>query len=60
MIGQCCDPLRDHLRERPDGAPAALLDTFLRQKLAGRLLARAPSRRERGWLLMAVGIPCRR
>ncbi|MCQ6263819.1 MerR family transcriptional regulator [Alcanivorax sp. MM125-6] len=58
VIGQCCDPLRDHLRERPDGAaPRALLDTLLRQKLAGRLLARAPSRRERGWLLMAVGDP---
>ncbi|MBL7250018.1 MerR family transcriptional regulator [Alloalcanivorax sp. C16-2] len=58
VIGQCCDPLREHLRARPDGAASrTLLDTFLRQKLAGRLLARAPSRRERGWLLMAVGDP---
>jgi len=53
-----CDPLRDHLRALPgQGASQALLDTFLRQKLAGRLLARAPGRRERAWLVMAVGDP---
>jgi len=53
-----CDPLRDHLRALPGhGASQALLDSFLRQKLAGRLLARAPGRRERAWLVMAVGDP---
>ncbi len=53
-----CDPLRDHLRALPgQGASQALLDSFLRQKLAGRLLARAPGRRERAWLVMAVGDP---
>ena len=32
-----CDPLRDHLRALPGhGASQALLDSFLRQKLAGR------------------------
>lgn len=53
-----CDPLRDHLRALPgQGVAQALLDSFLRQKLAGRLLARAPGRRERAWLVMAVGDP---
>lgn len=53
-----CDPLRDHLRALPGhGASQALLDSFLRQKLAGRLLARAPGRREPAWLVMAVGDP---
>jgi len=58
VITGFCDPLRDHLRALPgQSASRALLDSFLRQKLAGRVLARAPGRRERAWLVMAVGDP---
>ncbi|MCH2559205.1 MAG: MerR family transcriptional regulator, partial [Alcanivorax sp.] len=58
VLTHCCDPLREHLRARPDGAAARLLlDSVLRQKLGGRALALAPGRRDRAWLVLAVGDP---
>lgn len=53
-----CDPLLESLRMCPARAGArALLESTLQQKLAGRLLSQAPRRREKGWLVMAVGDP---
>ncbi|MFP1682709.1 MerR family transcriptional regulator [Alloalcanivorax sp. C16-1] len=58
VLTHCCDPLREHLRSRPDGAAARLLlDSVLRQKLGGRALALAPDRRDPAWLVLAVGDP---
>lgn len=58
VFGLFCDPLLESLRMRPARAGArALLESTLQQKLAGRLLSQAPRRREKGWLVMAVGDP---
>tara|TARA_A100001391_G_scaffold46470_1_gene27442 strand:+ start:11435 stop:12349 length:915 start_codon:yes stop_codon:yes gene_type:complete len=58
VLTHCCDPLREHLRARPDGTAArSLLDSFLRQKLGGRALALAPGRADPAWLVLAVGNP---
>ncbi|MHA7918201.1 MerR family transcriptional regulator [Alloalcanivorax xenomutans] len=57
VVNGWCEPLRSHLKMPGRIAARALFDSFLRQKLSGPLLAVAPSRRQHGWLVMAVGDP---
>ena len=53
-----CDPLMQALHAGGSRAGAgALLQSVLRQRLAGPVLSRAPRRREEGWLMVAVGDP---
>tara|TARA_R110001606_G_scaffold279510_1_gene428021 strand:+ start:1308 stop:2201 length:894 start_codon:yes stop_codon:yes gene_type:complete len=53
-----CDPLMQALHAGGARAGAgALLQSVLRQRLAGPVLSRAPRRRQQGWLMVAVGDP---
>ncbi|WP_133491225.1 MerR family transcriptional regulator [Alcanivorax sp. 24] len=57
VVSGWCEPLRSHLRTPGRLAARTLFDSFLRLKLSGPLLAATPSRRQHGWLVMAVGDP---